>query len=90
VEQLRARAPLFQLPPEATLVRLIYLTRVSDSDHDMAVAAAGDIRALNRLTREVQAAPGVCRSGAGTYCAWVPSGIAIRPEMLAGDWVPAL
>jgi hypothetical protein len=89
VEQLRARAPLFELPPEANLVRLIYLTRVSSADHDMAVVAAADVRALNRLTREVQTSPDGCRSDAGAYCAWVPSGIAVRPEMLAGDWVPA-
>jgi len=74
-------APLFRLPSAAKLVRLIYLIRVSQSDHDMAVVAAGDIDALNALTLRVQSDPaGACHDEPATFCSWVPQGIAVRAE----------
>jgi len=74
-------APLFRLPFAARLVRLIYLIRVSQSDHDMAVVAAGDIDALNALTLRVQSDPaGACHDEPATFCSWVPQGIAVRAE----------
>src|SRR6185437_11717709 len=47
----------FGWPRWATHVRLIYLERVSHADHDMAVAAAKDMAALETFTRAVQANP---------------------------------
>lgn len=87
-------APLFQLPRGVRYVRLIYLIRVSQVDHDMAVAAARDIGSLNALTLRVQANPGkACRDGRDEWCSWVPQGIAVRPEVernVAGvpTWTP--
>jgi hypothetical protein len=75
-------APLFQLPRSARYVRLIYLIRVSQVDHDMAVVAARDIGSLNALTLRVQANPGEsCRDGRDEFCSWVPQGIAVRHEV---------
>src|ERR1039458_2046011 len=50
-------AHLFQLPHGVRHVRLIYLVRVSQADHDMAVAAAKDMDAVEALTRRVEANP---------------------------------
>ncbi len=88
-------APLFQLPSSARYVRLIYLIRVSQVDHDMAVVAARDIGSLNALTLRVQAKPGeVCRDGRDEFCSWVPQGIAVRLEVERNfegvtTWTPA-
>jgi len=88
-------AHLFQLPHGVRHVRLIYLVRVSQADHDMAVAAARDMRALEALTRRVEANPAdACRDGQGAFCAWIPAGIAVVPQLQnrdggAVEWVPA-
>ena len=86
--------PLFRLPGEARYVRLIYLVRVSEADHDMAVVAANKKDALAPLTAQVRAHPETCRSQRGTFCSWIPDGIAVTPEMRtaamgAEQWVPA-
>lgn len=88
------RAPLFRLPGEARYVRLIYLVRVSQADHDTAVVTANKKDALDSLTAQVRANPENCRSGRGTFCAWIPGGIAVPPEMRtvaagAEQWAPA-
>lgn len=86
---------LFPVPHDFRYVRLIYLTRMSQADHDMAVATAGRRDALDRLTQQVLTSPNdACRSGSGIYCTWVPSGIAVVPEVrrMAGgiaQWLPA-
>jgi len=88
-------AHLFQLPRVVRHVRLIYLVRVSQADHDMAVAAAKDMRALEALTRRVEADPvGACHDGQDAFCAWIPAGIAVAPQIPKTedgkvDWVPA-
>ncbi|MGE5645203.1 MAG: hypothetical protein ACM336_05365 [Acidobacteriota bacterium] len=88
--QPRPRAPLFRLPQSARHVRLLYLKRVSPADHDMAILAAPDRDALDRITAEVQAAPAACKSRGPRHCSWVPLGIAVRPEShTAGGWNPA-
>ena len=80
--QTKSIAPLFDLPRSSRYVRLIYLIRVSQVDHDMAVVAARDIRSLNALTLQVQSNPGeACRDGRDGFCSWVPQGIAVRPEV---------
>lgn len=86
---------LFELPRGMRHVRLIYLVRVSQADHDMAVAAAKDTPALEVLTERVEANPTEnCHSGSGVFCAWIPSGIAVVPQSsrtIDGgvEWVPA-
>jgi hypothetical protein len=93
--QSRPLAPLFQLPRSARYVRLIFLTRVSLADHDMAVIAARESDALDALTRGVLADPAeACKSEARAYCAWIPRGIAVAPELQrmtngVWKWIPA-
>lgn len=82
--------PLFRLPGRARYVRLIYLVRVSDADHDMAVVAAHRKEALDPLTAQVRANPENCRDQAETFCSWIPNGIAVTPETRSAEqWVPA-
>jgi hypothetical protein len=81
--QSRSIAPLFKLPRAARYVRLIYLIRVSQADHNMAVAAANEPGALDALTRQIQADPSDgCKIGKRTFCSWIPEGIAVRPEVM--------
>jgi hypothetical protein len=86
---------LFSLPHGVRHVRLIYLVRISQADHDMAVAAAGNMEALEALTRRVQANPADgCRSTRDVFCGWIPGGIAVAPEVRrtsggAVEWTPA-
>jgi hypothetical protein len=93
--QQRPLVPLFQFPHSVRHVRLIYLVRVSRADHDMAVAAARNIEDLEALTQRVEADPtAACHAGSGAFCAWIPAGIAVVPEirrMIGGavEWVPA-
>jgi len=88
-------AHLFRLPRGVRHVRLIYLVRASPADHDMAVAAANDMEALETLTRRVLANPmDDCHAGDGAFCAWIPAGIAVVPQVRrtingAEEWVPA-
>jgi hypothetical protein len=93
VHQPRPKAPLFRLPSGTRLVRLIYLTRVSQFDHDMAVVAAGEMGILEELTQEVQIHQDACKSDDASFCSWIPAGIAVRPEMqtkvgTVQQWVP--
>lgn len=95
VPQAEPVARLFQLPRGIRRVRLIYLVRVSQADHDMAVAAAKNMEDLQDLTQRVQADPAnACRVAGSTFCAWIPRGIAVAPQVQrksggAVDWVPA-
>jgi hypothetical protein len=94
VAAVRPIVPLFRLPDKARYVRLIYLVRVSEADHDMAVVAANKRDALDPLTARVRAHPETCRSRRGIFCAWIPDGIAVTPEMRdtaagAEQWAPA-
>jgi hypothetical protein len=93
--QPRPMAHLFQLPHGVRHVRLIFLARLSQADHNMAVAAAKDIDALEAITRGVLANPSeACHVGVGAFCAWIPAGIAVVPQLRkmvdgAVQWVPA-
>jgi hypothetical protein len=71
---------LFQIPTSAKHIRLIYLVRVSAADHNMAIAAAERTDKLDELTQRVRDNPASCETHEGTYCSWVPAGIAVRPE----------
>jgi hypothetical protein len=87
------RIQLFGLPRRAKYVRLLYLTRVSRSDHDMAVVAASRQELLAQVTAQVQSDSRACHNDDGTFCSWIPAGIAVRPEKRAagdnGSWAPA-
>ena len=95
VPQPQPVAHLFQLPAGVRYVRLIYLVRDSQADHDMAVAAADDMQALNALTQGVLANPaGACHAEERAFCAWIPAGIAVVPEIPKRtkgviEWIPA-
>lgn len=88
-------APLFAIPRRLRRVRLLYLTRVSQADHNMAVLAAPDISSIAALTARVQADPQrECRTELRFACSWIPAGIAVRPESTRQvgrqvQWVPA-
>ena len=75
--------PMFQTARGATHLRLIYLVRVSQADHNMAVVTARNIDALDALTRQVRTDPANgCKADRSTACVWVPEGIAVRAEAL--------
>lgn len=92
--QARPLERLFQIPRGAKHVRLIYLQRVSEADHEMAVVAADRPETLDALTAQVRATPEeACGSGRRAHCSWIPAGISVLPEMRrASDekaWIPA-
>lgn len=71
------RVPLFRLPRRSRHVRLLYLLRSSQADHNMAILAASDPATLDRLTASLRANPATaCQA---PRCNWVPAGIAVRP-----------
>jgi len=76
---------------DAPLARLIYLRRLSDSDHNMAFVSAPNATSLDTLTRMVDKNPDqACTSTADSFCAWVPAGVAVVAERMttAGTWEP--
>lgn len=81
VSATRPLVPLFRLPHEAKCVRLIYMARLSDADHDMAVIAANKKNALDLLTEQVLANPDNCTNRREVFCSWIPRGISVTPEV---------
>jgi hypothetical protein len=82
--------PLFTAAARNRYVRLVYLTRVSTADHNMAVISCEKLNDLEALTRAAQANDPVC--GKDPRCSWIPAGIAVRPELKRpadGTWAPA-
>ena len=85
---------LFRLPSNARYVRLVYLLRESQSDHNMAVVGANSRELLAAQTRLIEADAAACRVSPDSSCSWIPAGIAVRPERsqrVLGviEWVPA-
>jgi hypothetical protein len=83
---------VFQTSDDARYVRLVYLVRVSQADHDMAIIAANDPTALDQITHDVVDLAR-CEASSLGICTWVPAGVAVAPEKLAkvkgkSDWVP--
>jgi hypothetical protein len=76
------RAPLlpFGLPPKPAHIRLLYLQRLSQADHNMAVLAAARIDILDGATKQIRADPNRCRTTSEIFCYWVPPQVAVRPE----------
>lgn len=77
-----AEPPLlpFQLPRKREHVRLIYLVRVSQADHNMAIVGAKHLDSLNIYTVRLKKDPTICKTNSEVSCSWVPAGIAVRPE----------
>ena len=70
----------FELPRKTQHVRLVYLVRVSQADHNMAIIAARRFDALNAFTSRLPEDPSVCSSNNQVFCSWVPAGVAVRTE----------
>ena len=76
-------APLFEVARRPNYLRLIYLIRISQADHNMAIVAARKLDALDSLTRQVQTNPADgCKIDQRASCVWIPDGIAVRVEVL--------
>jgi hypothetical protein len=81
--QPRSIAPIFQVARRPTYLRLIYLIRISQADHNIAVVAARKIEALDAITRQIQMNPADgCKVDRRASCVWIPDGIAVRAKML--------
>jgi hypothetical protein len=70
----------FQLPQRTHFIRLVFLVRVSESDHNMAIVAANTKDALAAFTAQLKQNPSACQVTENVSCVWVPEGIAVRPE----------
>ena len=70
----------FALPVQTEHIRLVYLVRVSEADHNMAIIASRRLEALNVFTKQFEKNPNACAISNEVFCAWVPGGIALRPE----------
>jgi hypothetical protein len=73
----------FELPRQTEHVRLVYLVRVSQADHNMAIVAAKQVIDLNAFTERLKENPSICHSSAHIFCSWVPAGVAVRAETSA-------
>ena len=70
---------LFPVAENWKYIRLVYLTRESVADHDMAIISAMTPDTLDRSTQAV-IRQAECKSGETVWCAWVPKGVAVDPE----------
>lgn len=77
---IHAPALPFELPRKTEHVRLVYLVRVSQTDHNMAIVAARRFEALSAFTNRLVDNPSVCHSDAQILCFWVPAGVAVRTD----------
>jgi hypothetical protein len=80
VPEPRPPALPFALPAKAAHIRLLYLQRQSQADHNMAVIAADRMDILESATKQIRADPNSCRSESKIVCSWVPLHVAVRPE----------
>jgi len=80
VSEPRAPELPFRLPKKAAYTRLIYMLRASESDHNMAIAAADRMDILDDITKRVRADPAACRTAPDVLCSWVPPHVAVRAE----------
>ncbi len=75
---------MIHVPQYARFLRVFYLTRKSASDHDMAILGAGRFDQLDPLTVKLRSTPTeACANQPREriYCEWIPTGMAVRPEM---------
>jgi hypothetical protein len=84
-------ANLFTWPKDARFLRLVFLTRASAADHDMAVLTARRLEDLDTWTAKLRDEPETaCKET--PYCSWIPGGIAVtaeRRDSQSNNWVPA-
>jgi hypothetical protein len=85
---------LFDLPENYGYIRLVFLTRLSQADHNEAIIAAANVAELEDLTEKLQANPEInCKRESQSICLWVPAGISVQPERRepqpSHQWVPA-
>ena len=76
------RAPVlpFGFPDKPAYIRLLYLQRLSDADHNMAVLAADRMTILEEATKQIRADPARCATAEKIFCSWVPPRVAVRPD----------
>jgi hypothetical protein len=91
----KAVVSLFDLPPSVAYVRLLFLTRASEEEHDEAILGASSSSVLEELTQKVEDnSERNCASSQWSHCSWVPAGIAVQVERRdpskRNAWVPAL
>lgn len=70
----------FSLPRSTEYIRLVYLVRKSQADHNMAILGAKRRDLLDAFTEKLEKDPGACSTDKETFCTFVPSMIAVRPE----------
>lgn len=70
----------FALPGGTKHIRLVYLVRASQADHNMAIVASKRLETLNIFTAQLKTDPGVCKRENDVFCSWVPAGVAVRQE----------
>lgn len=70
------RVDLFHIPRGSRLVRLMYLLRLSNADHDMAIVSAKTADELQERTNAIRADP--VHGCAAPACFWIPAGIAVH------------
>lgn len=92
-KQSQPRVPLFDLPENVRHVRLLFLTRVSQTEHDQAILGSSSLADMDVLRQKVEASPAEnCRIQPEGICAWVPGGIAVQPEKKTNSggkaWIP--
>lgn len=85
---------LFDLPENDRYIRLVFLTRVSQADHNEAIIATSNLADLEDLTEKIEANPEMnCQRELQGICSWVPAGISVQPErrepQRSHQWVPA-
>ena len=61
-------------------IRLLYLQRLSEADHNMAVLAADRMTILEEATKQIRADPARCTTADKIFCSWVPPRVAVRPD----------
>jgi hypothetical protein len=80
VPELNPPVLAFPLPGGSEHIRLIYLVRASQADHNMAIVASKHLDALNTFTKQLKNDPGICARNDEVSCSWVPAGIAVRQD----------
>jgi hypothetical protein len=75
----------FALPQGREHIRLIYLVRASQADHNMAIVASKHLDALNTFTKQLKQDPRICARNDEVFCSWVPAGIAVRQDAASNE-----
>lgn len=86
--------PLFDLPEGVHYVRLLFLTRVSRTEHDQAILGASSLADLDTLLLRVESSPAEnCKMQPEGVCSSIPNGISVQLEKKTAEtgktWVPA-